>query len=116
MNAANHRADSVDEQEQQEHAPLVHNSTDNATTTCYDSASWFSQLVFGWLSPLLELGNRKGQLDMADLQSQLPLPHEDAAAQVNRCFTKAWQREQQRQHHANGRSPSLARALFMVRS
>lgn len=99
------------------------NTINHNKSTCYDSASWFSQLVFGWLSPLLKLGNAKGQLDMADLQSHLPLPEQDTALHVNQCFTQAWRREQEKSRAAatttatrrSSPPPSLAKAMWMVR-
>ena len=88
--------------------------TEQSSATPYESASQWSQLVFGWMSPLLELGHVKPQLNMSDLDL-IPLPRQDTTANVMDTFTQAWQEEQQRAA-LHTIEPSLLRALWVVRT
>lgn len=79
----------------------------------YEGASWFSQLIFGWLDPVLELGHVKDQLNPEDLDLS-PLAPEDSAEEVMKTFQKAWEDECQRSQENEKRQPSLTKALFVA--
>jgi ABC-type multidrug transport system fused ATPase/permease subunit len=81
-----------------------------ATNNAYEGASIWSQLIFGWLDPLLEHGNFKNQLDPEDLELS-PLASEDSTSHVMKVFQEAWDKEQNQKDH---RPPSLTRALFVA--
>ena len=54
--------------------------------------SFFSSLSFAWFSPLLEIGNRNGTLEPADITS-LPLPDDCTTAACMEAFDKCWKDE-----------------------
>jgi ABC-type multidrug transport system fused ATPase/permease subunit len=62
------------------------------------------------MSPVLELGNAKGQLDLEDLRD-LPLPDDDSALHVMEQFRLSWAAEITRAS-SNDTEPNLARALW----
>ena len=84
----------------------------NPKVTAYEGASWFSQLIFGWLDPVLELGNVKDQLNPEDLDLS-PLAPEDSTDEIMKSFAKAWTDECQRAA-TKDKEPSLTRALFVA--
>jgi ATP-binding cassette, subfamily C (CFTR/MRP), member 1 len=88
--------------------PLIWKGENNP----YEKASWWNKLVFGWLSPLLELGNAKGQLDKEDL-GILPFPDAESTVRVRQVFEASWETEVQN-GKANDRDPSLVRALWFA--
>ena len=112
-----------------EESPLLFDSSTNPTTQpAFEGASWWSQLVFGWLDPILELGHIQDQLNPEDLDIS-PLAPEDSTAEVMKSFNEAWEKECQRvaaineeikKKASNNRkgdkilNPSLTRALFMA--
>ena len=55
-------------------------------------SSFFSNLTFGWFSPLLELGNEKGTLDPADVGA-LPLPEDCTTTYCMQVFDARWNAE-----------------------
>jgi len=78
-----------------ESIPLVSgNKTSNEIggIPVYESASWVSQLVFGWMAPLLAKGNTKVQLDPSDLKD-LPLPHSCTTEHICDAFDHYWEEE-----------------------
>jgi ABC-type multidrug transport system fused ATPase/permease subunit len=77
---------------------------------CYESASWWSQLTFNWLSPVLEIGNVKGRLDVEDLKT-LPLPQDDTTSHVMEQFRQSWEAEKVRAMAMN-KDPKVVRALW----
>ena len=74
------------------------------------SASWWNWLTFGWLSPMLELANAKGRLDVEDVR-EIPLPYEDSTAHVMEQFRKSWAAEVQRAS-SHDTEPTLVRTLW----
>ncbi|KAL3922138.1 MAG: hypothetical protein SGILL_002363 [Bacillariaceae sp.] len=72
----------------------------------------WSQLTFGWMAPLMVLGNSKQRLDQDDLQ-QIPLPDDCQTECLSDAFETSWNEELQRAK-MNGKTtePSLIRALF----
>lgn len=73
----------------------------------YESASRWSQLTFGWLSPILSVGKAKNQLDIEDITS-LPLPMADTTAHVMKEFREHWKKE----ISAENRDPQVLRAIW----
>jgi ABC-type multidrug transport system fused ATPase/permease subunit len=71
----------------------------------HESASLFSKLVFGWMAPLMRLGNEKKKLDAEDLQL-IPLPQDCETEYLTMAFEKCWNEE------LKGSNPSLIKALF----
>ena len=54
--------------------------------------SFWSDLTFDWISPLLALGNSRGQLNVEDLET-LPLPEDCETQVVYDNFLKCWEAE-----------------------
>jgi ABC-type multidrug transport system fused ATPase/permease subunit len=77
-----------------------------------DRANIWSKLTFGWMEPLLHLGNEKKKLDPEDLP-HLPLPIDGRSDYLSDAFGKAWSDEISKAK-ACGRNtePSLIMALF----
>ena len=55
-------------------------------------ANFWSDLTFDWISPLLALGNSRGQLNVEDLEA-LPLPKDCETRVVYDNFLKCWEAE-----------------------
>ena len=55
-------------------------------------SNFWSNLTFDWISPLLELGNSRGQLNIEDL-SKLPLPKDCETEIVYADFLNCWKQE-----------------------
>jgi hypothetical protein len=70
-------------------------------------ASWWSQMLFNWMTPLLVLG-RQTQLNDSDL---LPLLDEDTCQASGARLNKEWQKVLS---HKNEKEPSLFRALVQT--
>lgn len=62
----------------------THNDTNNN-----DEPNWFSNLTFGWFSPILELGNEKLQLDPTDLEL-VALPPNCSTNHIQSAFRQFW--------------------------
>lgn len=61
--------------------------------TIKNSLSHFwSDLTFDWISPLLDIGNAQGQLNVEDLDS-LPLPKDCRTNEVYEKFLECWEEE-----------------------
>lgn len=67
----------------------------------------WSCLVFGWLTPLLQYGHAKNQLDQSDLD-QVKFPIDCRTSSVTEIFEQKWQEELER----NDKESSLVRALW----
>jgi hypothetical protein len=91
-----------------EEDPLIWKGENNP----YETSSWWNKLVFGWLSPLLELGKAKGQLDKEDL-NLVPFPDAESTARVRQVFEACWEAEVQH-GKSKDRDPSLVRALWLA--
>ena len=80
-----------------------------------ETASPWSKLTFGWMAPLMRLGNEKKKLDPEDV-SLIPLPHDCRTEYLSREFEKSWSEELARATSMSTRKgkgePSLIRALF----
>ncbi|KAJ2803401.1 hypothetical protein H4S07_004467, partial [Coemansia furcata] len=70
-----------------------------------EDANIFSQLTFSWMSPLLQLGQRK-QVSQDDLWE---IPSNIAPVNISETFDVNWQYEIE---HSAHRAPSLLRALW----
>jgi len=77
------------------------------TKNVYESASTWSQLTFGWLSPILRVGKAKNKLDIEDI-TNLPLPMADTTAHVIKEFREHWKKE----ISAENRDPQVLRAIW----
>lgn len=77
-----------------------------------EQANIWEKLTFGWLNPLMRLGNAKKMLDPEDI-AQLPLPHDARTNTLRDSFEKAWANEVSKAK-ANGgeKEPSLIMTLF----
>eukprot|EP00934_Nitzschia_sp_Nitz4_P007307 Nitzschia sp. Nitz4//scaffold4_size323378//100305//104932//NITZ4_000644-RA/size323378-snap-gene-0.448-mRNA-1//-1//CDS//3329553351//7297//frame0 len=71
----------------------------------HETSSFLTQLVFGWMNHLLQLGNVKGKLDPEDLDL-FPLPPSCETSHLSEEFERQWAEERVK---AN---PSLIKALF----
>jgi ATP-binding cassette subfamily C (CFTR/MRP) protein 1 len=104
---------SIEIRNEQEEDPLLSLSA-SATRTSnldpYANSSRWSQLTFGWLSPVLELSNAKGRLDVDDLRI-IPLPFDDSTSHVTDQFQKSWAAEVERAASLDI-EPTLLRALW----
>jgi len=89
---------------------LQNNGNNNNTKNVYESASWWSQLFFRWLSPILEIGNAKGQLNVEDLVD-IPLPTSDSATFLMKEYQKRWEKELL-ESKENDRDPQILRAIW----
>lgn len=76
-------------------------SSKNLKQTCID---FWSDLTFDWISPLLALGNSRGQLNVEDLNT-LPLPNDCEADVVYTDFLRCWEAELKRSQGSSNRSP-----------
>lgn len=83
-----------------------------------EKAPLFSQLVFGWMAPMMRLGNSKGKLDPEDI-SLIPLPDDCRCENIGEAFNKTWRDELHRvvnssrnKKKSSSSEPSLIRALF----
>ena len=93
---------------EEETSPLIFNKLPNGGADADDeikNRSFWSQLVFGWLTPLLALGNDKKKLETDDLK-MIPLPSDCQTDYLKAAFDKAWKEELKKSH------PNLLRALF----
>ena len=74
-------------------------------------ANFWSDLTFDWISPLLALGNCRGQLNVEDLEA-LPLPKDCETRVVYDNFLKCWEAElkkvKSQENTANHAKPSKA--------
>ena len=67
--------------------------------------SFWSLLIFGWFTPLLERGNAKKRLDQNDLEL-IPLPDDCETRHVSEAFDRHWKHQVENSEH-----PSLLKAL-----
>ena len=65
------------------------------------NSPWWSNLFFGWLKPLLEMGNAQKQLDPSDVLRMLPLPYDCGTEYCMTEFDRRWKEEEQRVGGAN---------------
>mmetsp|Transcript_6110 Transcript_6110/g.15236 ORF Transcript_6110/g.15236 Transcript_6110/m.15236 type:complete len:1427 (-) Transcript_6110:1683-5963(-) len=100
-------------------------STFGITFWTEQNASLLSRLLFGWMAPMMRLGNAKGKLDPEDI-SLIPLPDDCRCEYLNEVFSKTWQEELDRSASDSKKmdkkqksvsssassEPSLIRALF----
>jgi ATP-binding cassette subfamily C (CFTR/MRP) protein 1 len=99
-------AGAADPSSSEEKTPLVApTSTTEEEMRCQESGGLWSKLVFGWMIPLLSLGNKKKNLDPEDLDL-VPLPHDCETDFISEAFETYWKEELERSN------PSLIRALF----
>jgi ATP-binding cassette subfamily C (CFTR/MRP) protein 1 len=76
-----------------------------------ERAHIWDKLTFGWMAPLMQLGNAKKKLDPEDI-TLLPLPHDTRTDNLGNGFEKAWAEEQAKAKSAGGEAePSLMMAL-----
>ena len=100
------------------------NSTSGITFWTEQNASLSSRLVFGWMAPMMRLGNAKGKLDPQDI-GLIPLPEDCRCEYLNEVFSKTWQEEldrssseskntdkKKKNSSSKSSEPSLIRALF----
>lgn len=83
----------------EETAPLLRQ------TESKQGPAFWSQLVFGWFTPLLHRGNERQKLDPADLEL-IPLPPDCQTDATTRAFDEQWAKE------LTQPKPSLMRALY----
>jgi ATP-binding cassette subfamily C (CFTR/MRP) protein 1 len=82
-----------------------------------ETAGWWSKLTFGWMAPLMRLGNSKKKLDPDDVP-RIPLPHDCKTDYLCGAFEESWGEELKRvgggtsKKPGQGGEPSLIRALF----
>lgn len=87
-----------------------------------ETAGYWSKLTFGWMAPLMRLGNTKKKLDPDDIPL-IPLPHDCTTDYLCGAFEKCWGDELKRRGPSSTSSsspsktkgrgePSLIRALF----
>ena len=100
-------------------------STFGITFWTEQNASLLSRLLFGWMAPMMRLGNAKGKLDPQDI-SLIPLPEDCRCEYIDDVFSKRWQEELDRSASdrknvdkkkknspsSSSSEPSLIRALF----
>ena len=77
-----------------------------------ERAHIWDKLTFGWMNPLMQLGNAKKKLDPDDIR-QLPLPNDARTGYLRDAFEEAWTKEMSKAK-ANGgeKDPSLIMTLF----
>jgi hypothetical protein len=85
------------------------------------SANFWSKLTFGWMEPLMRLGNAKKKLDPDDI-THIPLPQDCQTEYISAAFEESWKEELKRvksnSNKSNSRKgsldqqPSVMRALF----
>jgi ATP-binding cassette subfamily C (CFTR/MRP) protein 1 len=97
-------AGAADPSSSEEKTPLVAPTTEKETHV-QETAGLWSRLVFGWMIPLLSLGNEKKNLDPEDLDL-IPLPQDCETDFISEAFETCWKEELKRSN------PSLIRALF----
>jgi len=96
-----------------EHVPLLQPdaySQDAASSNVFNKNAFrdfWSLLTFDWISPLLQLGNVKGQLDVSDLNS-MPLPRDCETGEVYDVFSTYWEKEIKRSKESRTRKSVLA--------
>uniref|UniRef100_A0A7S4AQQ3 P-loop containing nucleoside triphosphate hydrolase protein n=2 Tax=Pseudo-nitzschia australis TaxID=44445 RepID=A0A7S4AQQ3_9STRA len=74
------------------------------------SGIW-SKLTFGWMEPLMRLGNAKEKLDPEDI-AKIPLPHDGRTDHLRKSFVQAWGEEVSKAKARGGKSePSLMMVL-----
>jgi len=94
-----------------ESQPLVSDSNSTKSTkNGYEAASLWSQLFFGWLTPILEIGNVNGQLNVENL-SDVPLPMSDSTVFIMNEYRKHWMKELELKPEEN-RKPQVLRAIW----
>lgn len=77
-----------------------------------ERAHFWEKLTFGWMAPLLRLGNAKKRLDPEDLK-QLPLPNDARTDHLREAFEEAWSKELSKSKQDGAKTePSLIMALF----
>ena len=54
--------------------------------------AYWSDITFDWISPLIQMGNANGQLNLQDLDT-LPLPRDCETNEVYAVFSKCWKAE-----------------------
>lgn len=69
----------------------------NLKQTC---SNFWSDLTFNWISPLLALGNSRGQLNVEDLNT-LPLPKDCETEVVYANFLRCWEAELKRAENSH---------------
>ena len=110
-----------DDTPSKETTPLVSRSVNDAVDPI-KSSSWWSQLIFGWTGPILEIGNKQKRLDPQDLDV-IPLPADCSTKVVVGEFDKHWEEEKERaakevvsshkrRPHSLFQAPSLFRCLY----
>ena len=76
-----------------------------------ERAGIWSKLTFGWMEPLMRLGNAKKKLDPEDI-TQIPLPHDGRSDYLKGAFEEAWGNELSKAKARGGNvEPSLVMAL-----
>lgn len=95
-----------------ETTPLVNGAA--AAGDPIETSSWWSKLVFGWMGPMLELGNEKKRLDPQDLDA-LPLPTDCSTKAVLDDFDKYWSGEKQAAAES-GETVSTSQSLLQAPS
>lgn len=100
-------------------APLVNTREKDKNDPIHSSSPW-SKLVFGWMEPILTIGNQQKRLNPQDLDV-IPLPTDCSTKVVVDEFDKYWHEEeeraaneQQRRSHSLLQAPSLFRALCLA--
>jgi ATP-binding cassette subfamily C (CFTR/MRP) protein 1 len=88
----------------EETAPLIKETRTKEGGHVQENAGLWSKLVFGWVTPLLSLGNQKKKLDPEDLKL-IPLPFDLETDHLSDAFGRFWNEELERSN------PSLIRAL-----
>ena len=78
---------------QQSSSSSIGIQTDSTIESLQSTISkYWSQLTFNWISPLLQIGNTEGQLNLNDLET-LPLPKDCTTDEVYTVFSKCWEVE-----------------------
>lgn len=76
-----------------------------------ERAPFWEKLTFGWMEPLMKLGNAKKRLDPEDL-SRIPLPTDARTGCIRDAFEEAWAKELSKAKSSDGKTePSLMIAL-----
>ena len=92
--------------QEEESSPLLFSNLQHGVVDDgINNRSVWSKLVFGWMMPLLALGNEKKKLDTDDLKL-IPLPGDCRTDCIQASFDKAWKQELKKPH------PNLLLALF----
>lgn len=77
-----------------------------------EEAHIWDKLTFGWMNPLMLLGNAKKRLEPEDI-AQLPLPNDARTANLRDAFEVAWAKELSKaKATGGGKEPSLIMTLF----